>query len=518
MEEISYKRKDYRLLDEVISVTKTCIDIKRALYRIAEIIGRILNIQKVVILVKDERNEQLTVFASFGLLEGSEYQVTKQEIAMHILKGKPFIFANVMYDLVKSRKAKNVQNAKSILGVPITFQNNPMGALCVEKKYVELEDLDKIQELLLVVGSIVSQRFRSYYNLQTVKKKFELEKSLLKKELDNSYLFGRIIGKSKGILSVFDQINNVSQTDTTVLIRGESGTGKELIAHAIHYNSHRANEPFVKVNCSAFPESLIESELFGHEKGAFTDAHDRRIGRFELANKGTLFLDEIGELSPQIQVKLLRVVQEKQVERLGGSKIVSTDVRIIAATNSDLEKAVAEKSFREDFYYRISVFPIFVPPLRERKSDILLLAHHFAEKYSKEASREIPRFSSQAIQMLNNYSWPGNIRELENCIQRAVILCKNNVVRPQNLSFILDGNPVDLMQVEQKEIKLLDYDEGSSLEETINGFEKRIIINALTVTKGNKLKAAELLKTTNRIVGYKIEKHGIEVELYKNDK
>src|SRR5438270_5259416 len=227
---------------------------------------------------------------------------------------------------------------------------------------------------------------------------------------------------------VYEQVAQVAHTNTTVLVRGESGTGKELIAHAIHYNSPRAQKPFIKVNCAALPETLIESELFGYEKGAFTGAHALKNGRFELAEGGTLFLDEIGDMNLSTQVKLLRVLQEKEFERLGGIETIKVNVRVIAATNKDLEKAIAAGTFREDLYYRLNVYTIFVPPLRERKSDVLLLADHFLEKYAREHGKSIKRISTPAIDMLTSYHWPGNVRELENIIERAVLVCETNVL------------------------------------------------------------------------------------------
>jgi Nif-specific regulatory protein len=232
---------------------------------------------------------------------------------------------------------------------------------------------------------------------------------------------------------VYKQVQQVSKTQATVLIRGESGVGKELITDAIHYGSERAKNPLIKVNCAAIPESLIESELFGHEKGAFTGADKQKKGRFELAEGGSIFLDEIGELPLQIQVKLLRVLQEKEFERLGGTKTLKTDVRVIAATNRNLEEAIKDGSFREDLYYRLNVFPLFVPALRERLNDIPLLVDHFITKANKKNGTDIIRISSSAIEMLMIYRWPGNIRELENCIERAAILSTDKVIRPQNL-------------------------------------------------------------------------------------
>jgi Nif-specific regulatory protein len=249
------------------------------------------------------------------------------------------------------------------------------------------------------------------------------ENTHLRQELRERYDFSNIIGTSGPTRQMYEQVAQVAQTNTTVLIRGESGTGKELIAHAIHYNSLRAKKPFVKVSCAALPDTLIESELFGYEKGAFTGATARKKGRFELAEGGTLFLDEIGDINPGTQVKLLRVLQEREFERLGGTETVKVNVRLIAATNKDMEKAIADGTFREDLYYRLNVFTIFVPPLRERKADLLLLADHFLEKFSREHGKVIKRISTPAIDMLMAYHWPGNVRELENALERAVLVC-----------------------------------------------------------------------------------------------
>src|SRR5213079_764492 len=252
-------------------------------------------------------------------------------------------------------------------------------------------------------------------------------------ELRERYDFSNFVGTSGPMRQIFEQVAQVAGTNTTVLVRGESGTGKELIAHAIHYSSLRAKKPFVKVSCAALPDSLIESELFGYEKGAFTGAESRKKGRFELADGGTLFLDEIGEVNPPTQVKLLRVLQQREFERVGGTETVKANVRLIAATNKDLERAIAAGSFREDLYYRLNVFTIFAPPLRERKADLLLLADHFVEKFAREHRRSIKRISTPAIDMLTSYHWPGNVRELSNVIERAVVVCDSQVVHAHHL-------------------------------------------------------------------------------------
>lgn len=298
-------------------------------------------------------------------------------------------------------------------------------------------------------------------------------------------------------------ISQVSKSNATVLIRGESGTGKELAANAIHYNSLRSKRPLVKVNCSALPSNLIESELFGHEQGAFTGAIRQKRGKFELANKGTVFLDEIGSVGTDVQVKLLRVLQEKEFERVGGYETIKTDVRIVAATNKNLEQAVEEETFRGDLYYRLNVFPIYMPPLRERKTDILLLADYFLEKYAKENRKDIRRFSTPAIDMLIQYHWPGNVRELENCIERAVLLCEEGVIHSYHL-------PPTLQTAEES-----DTLPGRSLEDGVAKLEREMIIDALKSTRGNMARAAQLLGTTERKFAYKAKKHGVNYRLYR---
>jgi len=302
---------------------------------------------------------------------------------------------------------------------------------------------------------------------------------------------------------VYEQVAQVARTDTTVLVRGESGTGKELVAQAIHYNSLRAKRPFIKVSCAALPDSLIESELFGYEKGAFTGAHAAKKGRFELAEGGTLFLDEIGELNLATQVKLLRVLQAREFERLGGTRTLRSNVRLIAATNKDIEKAIATKSFRDDLYYRLNVFAIFIPPLRERKPDLLLLADHFLEKASLANGKHIKRISTPAIDMLMSYHWPGNVRELENAIERAVVVCDGQVVHAHHL-------PPTLQTAASSGTVM-----SLSLKDAIDAYEKDLIQDALKTARGNRAKAARLLSTTGRIMNYKVRQLGIDWRRFK---
>jgi Nif-specific regulatory protein len=302
---------------------------------------------------------------------------------------------------------------------------------------------------------------------------------------------------------VYEQIAQVARTNTTVLLRGESGTGKELIAHAIHYNSSRAKKPFIKVSCAALPQDLIESELFGYEKGAFTGAHGTKKGRFEAAEGGTLFLDEIGELNLATQVKLLRVLQEREYERLGGTETIRVNIRLIAATNKDLEKAIAAGEFRDDLYYRLNVFSIFVPPLRERKPDVLLLADYFLEKFSREHGKPVKRIATPAIDMLTSYHWPGNVRELANVMERAVVVCDAQVVHAHHL-------PPTLQTAEASGTA-----QTTTLRESMEAFEKDALLDALKSARGNRAKAARLLGTTERIFNYRVRKYGIDWRRFK---
>ncbi|MDR0561335.1 MAG: sigma 54-interacting transcriptional regulator [Spirochaetaceae bacterium] len=312
-----------------------------------------------------------------------------------------------------------------------------------------------------------------------------------------------IIGTGNAMRGLYEMLAKVAPSDATALITGESGTGKELVAAEVHRLSKRAQEAFVKINCAALPESIIESELFGHEKGAFTGATGLHKGRFELAHRGTIFLDEIAELSPRIQVKLLRVLQERELERVGGTATIRVDVRLIAATNRNLEAEVKAGRFREDLYYRLNVFPLHVPPLRERKSDIVLLADYFTEKYAEKNSKLIKRISTPAIDLLTAYSWPGNVRELENCIERAVILSTDMVIHSYNL-------PPSLQSAVST-----NTEPTATLTAALSRLEKELIVEALKITQGNMAAAARRLGITERRMGLRVHHYGINWRLYR---
>jgi Nif-specific regulatory protein len=382
--------------------------------------------------------------------------------------------------------------------VPIMLGNEVIGTLSTDLDSQEPAALENARQVLSVVASMIASDIKVQREAHLARQALEEENLRLRNAVADQFRPENIIGNSHSMRLVYERIRQVAASDTTVLICGESGTGKELVASAIHYNGSRAKYPFLKLNCSALSEALIESELFGHEKGAFTGALRDRIGRIEEAEGGTLFLDEIGEFSPGIQVTLLRVIQEREFQRVGSNLTRRANVRIITATNRDLEAAVASGRFRQDLYYRINVFPIFLPPLRERKDDLLLLADHLVRKYGKKLRKPIHRISTMAINMMLAYHWPGNVRELENCLEYAVLLSTDGVIHGHHLPPTLQ-TPDASQEPSQ-----------GRLRERITILEKDAIIDALKRSEGNVSAAARDLGLTPRMVRYKIEKLRID--------
>ena len=350
-----------------------------------------------------------------------------------------------------------------------------------------------MDELLLIIKRILRM------------KQLEEENIFLRKKVEERYGLEGLVGKSPQMLKIYELIDTVAQTDTTVLIYGESGTGKEMVANAIHLRSLRKGGPFIKVNCAALPETLLESELFGHEKGAFTGAIKQRKGRFEMADGGTLFLDEIGDISPVVQVRLLRVLQERQFERVGGNETLSVDVRLICATQRDLKEEIRKGSFREDLYYRLNVVPMHLPPLRERREDILLLSDHFMNKFSQKMGKEITGLSEEAKTILLKYTFPGNIRELENMLERAVALIKGKVIQAYDLPEEVCGQTSPVRDVCEK------IRGSKPLASAVSLFEKEYIQSVLEKTKGKKEQAAEILGISRKTLWEKIKELEIEI-------
>ena len=395
----------------------------------------------------------------------------------------------------------------SFICVPIRTAQHITGTLSAVKENPFGKDdpswLKEDERLLQIVASMIAQAAQ-------VSRSREEEQLLKEREgqcEDNDVPLKppNIIGNSKVMQPVYQMISKVAPATSTILILGESGVGKELVAEAIHYASGRSKRPFVKLNCAALPESIIESELFGHEKGAFTGAVSLRKGRFEMADGGTLFLDEIGEIGPGIQAKLLRVLQEREFERVGGTDTLEADVRIIAATNKNLVMKVRDGEFREDLYYRLNIIPITVPPLRERKTDILLLSDFFIEKYNRLNRKSIHRLSTPAIDMLIAYHWPGNVRELENSIERAVILSEDNVIHGYHL-------PPSLQMADPH---FRDNSYTGTLQQKLDSIEYEMIVEALKNTRGNLSRAAERLGLTNRMMGIRARKYGIDFKAFR---
>ncbi len=503
--------EEISLLYEISEALNEHLDLKKALYKVLEILADSMGMVRGTITIVNPLSNEINIEVAHGIsysaMESVTYKVGEGITGRVIESGKPIVIPKISEEplfLNRTAARKKKQDRElSFICNPIKKGNQVIGAISVDKPLDSGYSLEVAQQFMAVISTMIA---RHVGNLETIRLellRLHQENERLQKELKNKYKITGIIGSSNKMREVFQMISQVSKSNATVLIRGESGTGKELVANSIHYNSLRAANPFIKVNCAAMPANLIESEFFGHEKGAFTGAIRQKLGKFELAHKGTIFLDEIGSIDLDVQVKLLRVLQEKAFERVGGQKTITSDVRIVAATNKNLEQAVEEGVFRSDLYYRLNVFPIYLPPLNERKTDILLLADHFLEKYARENNKPIKRFSTPAIDMLMDYHWPGNVRELENCIERAVLLCEEGVIHSYHLPPTLQtGSESDTLP-------------ALSLEDAVSSLEREMIIDALKNTKGNTTKAAQLLKTTIRKFNYKAKKYNVDYKLYR---
>ncbi len=422
--------------------------------------------------------------------------------------GEPEIIEDISSnsEFLNKTGARNIYSENiAFICIPIKICNVVIGTLSTDilKDKTE-ENLTAIFENLKILGVMIANLLNDRKIMIESERKFIEENKKLKIKLQTTRPYSKLIGESGIMKELHENILMVADTNSTVLVTGESGTGKELIADAIHLNSRRKTGPFIKVNIASLPDNFIESKLFGYEKGAFSDAYTAKPGIFEMANGGTIFLNEIGDLSYPMQVKLLRVLQEKNFERIGGTKTIAVDVRIIAATHQNLEEKIKMDKFRPDLFYRLNVFQIHSPSLRDRKKDILLLTDYFIEKYSMELNKDIKRISTEAINMLSAYHWPGNVRELENCIQRAVIVSREEVIRSYHL-------PPTLQMADKTE----DASSKQNLAELIEAYEKEIIIDHLKMTNGNITQAADILGTTKRILTYKVTNLGINYKQFR---
>jgi len=503
--------RDARRLSTLLEISQALsgtLNLKSSMQRVLQILIRHHGVVRGMVTLLRESELQVEAIEGFDdRARGISFKVGEGITGQVVQSGKPIVVPRVSKEPEflnrMPRRADLARHELTFICVPIVVQRSTVGTLAVDLKFKAERDYESSVKFFGIVSSMIAQALNVQRLVEEERRRLVDENTHLRQELRERYDFSNIIGTSGPTRQMYEQVAQVAQTNTTVLIRGESGTGKELIAHAIHYNSLRAKKPFVKVSCAALPDTLIESELFGYEKGAFTGANARKKGRFELAEGGTIFLDEIGDINASTQVKLLRVLQEREFERLGGTESVRVNVRVIAATNKDMEKAIADGTFREDLYYRLNVFTIFVPPLRDRKADLLLLADHFLEKFSREHGKVIKRISTPAIDMLMSYHWPGNVRELENALERSVLVCDGQVIHGHHL-------PPSLQTADASGTVT-----RVSLKDAVEGFERDLIQDALKTTRGNRAKAARLLDTTERILNYKVRNLGVDVRRFR---
>ncbi|MCU0641766.1 MAG: sigma 54-interacting transcriptional regulator [Candidatus Margulisbacteria bacterium] len=493
-------------LTEISDALASELDLEKALSSILRIFADRLEMQRGTITLVDPASNELRIEVAHGLsraeVERGRYKIGEGITGKVVETGQPMVVKDIEAEplfLNRTRARQELKERKfAFLCVPIKTGNKIVGGLSVDHLFRGDISYEEDIKLLMIIASMVGQAVRIRQLAEADKQAVVCENLKLKRQLQGKYKFGNIIYSAKTMETMLEGALQVADTQATVLILGESGTGKELVASAIHYASPRTDKPFIKVACAALPENLLESELFGYERGAFTGAAERKPGRFEMASGGTLFLDEIGDLSLPTQVKLLRVLQEKEFERLGGTQTVKVDVRVICATHRNLETLVKERKFREDLYYRINVFPVNLPPLRDRKEDIPLLVDHFIHKFKLENKKKIKGINRAALDRLMAYRWPGNVRELENVMERAVVLCLKEVITPAEL-------PVNLLKGEAESPLPA---EGTSLPEIVESIEKSKIVQALETHKTQR-RAAKALGLTERMLGYKIQKYKI---------
>ena len=508
--EIRSEVSELALLFDISQTLDRTMDLSGELNSVMAAIAKHTGMLRGTLTLLNRDTEEISIEIAHGLsekqLERGRYKPGEGVTGMVVQTGRPIVVPRISEEpmFLNRTKSRNLSKGDiSFICVPIKIGNEVIGTLSVDRLFDSYVSLEEDERLLAIIASMVAQAVRLRREAQEERQRLIEENTRLNEELRERFRPANIIGNSSAMQGVFNLVAQVAKSDATVLIRGESGVGKELVAHAIHYNSLRSNRPFIRVNCAALPESVIESELFGHEKGAFTGAITQRKGRFELAQGGTIFLDEIGDLSPATQIRFLRVLQEREFERVGGTETIRVDVRVITATNRDLEEQMKKWTFRQDLYYRLNVFPIHIPPLRERRTDILLLANYFVEKYSKANNKNVRRISTAAIDMLTRYHWPGNVRELENVIERAVILTNDDVVHGHHL-------PPTLQTAESTGTVVL-----ATIDSALDTLERDMIIDALKNSRGNKAKAARALGLTERIMGLRVLKHNIETKQYR---
>ena len=513
----------------------SCPDLDVALVKILAILDQNLGLHRSSILLVKGASDELSTEIAHGLSEEEKergrFKKGEGITGMVLESGEPVIVPDISLEprfLNRTGSRLSKKEKTAFIAVPLIFQGRKLGVLSADRSASGgRESLEEDVRLLTTISSIMAQAVLLRHSFDDEKRRLQDETTRLEHALKNRYTISGWIGRSKLVAQIAESVHQVAASRATVLILGESGTGKEVIAKAIHFNSPRSKMPFIQINCAAIPETLLESELFGHEKGAFTGASLSRPGRFEAANEGTIFLDEIGEIPPSVQVKLLRVLQERVVERIGSNRPIPIDVRIVAATNRNLDQEVRMNRFREDLYYRLNVIPIYLPPLRHRKEDIPLLLEHFRSRFIEENGRDV-RISSDAIDVFMEYDWPGNVRELENIVERLVVMARKGVITASDVVETLALFPVHSSGSAPVDAKGAPSDPGlaprdpipsprgssvheinADLPDTIREIERERIVKALERSGGVKTRAALALGITTRQLVYRMEKYGI---------
>jgi len=492
-------------LYEISKLLGSSLNLKANLRRVMGVLSEYLDMKRGTVALRN--GSEVSILAAYGMTEEEvrrgRYRIGEGIIGQVAKHGSPIVIPNIgeepfFLNRTRSREMIKKENI-AFLCVPIKFKNEILGVLSVDRLFVKGISFEEDLRLLKIIASLLAQSIRLYEEVEKERAEFQAEKENLRLQLKGKYKVENIIGQSDRMQEVFEAIHRVAPSRANVLLLGESGTGKELVSKAIHYMSPRSKGPFIKFNCASIPEGLLESEFFGHERGAFTGAMTMRKGRFELADGGTIFLDEIGDLPVALQPKILRVLQEKEFERVGGEKTIKVDIRLIAATSKNLEELVRSGKFREDLFYRLNVVPILMPPLVERRHDIPLLVDFFLRRFNEENAKSVA-ISPNVLDILLNYEWPGNVRELENTIERIVVMSRSTAIAESEL-------PISIRNQTMKArygVQVRD-----ALPSAIEDIEKTKILDALKRTGWVQVRAARLLGLSCRQIGYKIKKYNI---------
>lgn len=522
---LTFAYKEIELLYDIAVTLTSTEDIVETIEQGMRLLKRHGYLERCALFLLND-DSMLELYASIDLTDQQKlratYRLGEGATGMAAQGAEPVVIENIHNNIDYLNKMGSL-NTKSVsyVAVPLIQDDAVIGVISANLGADTPLNFDEIVRMLTIVGSLFAGTLAVQKRYMKQTEELQELKSYYKEEMLGEHKFENIVGKSTKMRQIFSMLETVAPADATILVRGETGTGKELIATAVHNLSRRSSGPFIKLNCAAISETLLESELFGHEKGAFTDAKEMRKGRFELADGGTLFLDEIGDITPSLQVKLLRILQEQEFERVGGNKTVKVNVRLVAATNRNLEEMVKKGEFREDLFYRLNVIPINLPPLRERYEDVKLLVEHYMKKFMKEHRKQMT-LSKGALELLLDYPWPGNIRELQNMMERLVLICPEGEVLPEMLNHVLPFNYQKLYnppvqeapksEVVQEAAAAAEPSEPQTLTKaTLHDMEKEAIIQALMENRGIQTKAAAQLGMTPRQIGYKIKKYGIEI-------